>query len=49
MLVLVAIVAAFLGSYFGKRLLTKVTLRTVEWMVASMMMAIGIGLVGGLL
>ena len=48
-LVLLAIVAAFLGSYFGKRLLTKVTLRSVEWMVASMMMVIGIGLVGGLL
>jgi uncharacterized membrane protein YfcA len=48
-LVLVAIVAAFLGSYVGKRLLTQVTLRTVEWTVAAMMMAIGTGLVCGLL
>ena len=48
-LVLVAVVAAFLGSYFGKRLLKNVTLRTVEWTVAAMMIAIGIGLASGLL
>ncbi|HSN79299.1 MAG TPA: sulfite exporter TauE/SafE family protein [Rhodoferax sp.] len=47
-LVLVAVVSAFLGSYFGKRLLKKVTLRTVEWTVAAMMVAIGIGLTIGL-
>lgn len=48
-LVLVAVISAFLGSYFGKRLLKKVTLRTVEWTVAAMMIAIGIGLASGLL
>jgi uncharacterized membrane protein YfcA len=48
-LVLVAAVSAFLGSYFGKRLLKKVTLRNVEWTVAAMMVAIGLGLSTGLL
>lgn len=48
MLVVVAAVSAFLGSYFGKRLLRKVTLRTVEQMVAGLMVTIGIGLVCGL-
>lgn len=48
-LVLVAVVSAFAGSYFGKRLLKKVTLRTVEYTVAVMMIVIGVGLVGGLL
>lgn len=49
MLVLVAVMSAFLGSYFGKRLLKKATLRDVERMVAAMMIVIGIGLAGGLL
>jgi uncharacterized membrane protein YfcA len=48
-LVLVAAVSAFLGSYFGKRLLKKVTLRYVELSVAAMMVAIGTGLASGLL
>lgn len=48
-LVLVAVVAAFLGSYLGKRSLKKVTLRAVEWTVATMMIAIGTGLGCGLL
>ena len=48
-LVLVAAVSAFLGSYFGKQLLKAITLRYVEWTVAGMMVAIGIGLACGLL
>ena len=49
LLVLVAVMSAFLGSYFGKHLLKKTTLRFVEGIVAVMMTFIGIGLVGGLL
>lgn len=49
MLVLVAAMSAFLGSFFGTRLLKKVTLRYVEQIVAAVMIAIGIGLAGGLL
>lgn len=48
-LVLAAAVSAFLGSYLGKRLLKKVTLRSVEWTVAVMMVVIGAGLAAGLL
>jgi uncharacterized membrane protein YfcA len=48
-LVLAATVSAFVGSYFGKRMLKKVTLRSVELAVAAMMVAIGTGLTCGLL
>lgn len=47
--VLVATGSAFVGAYFGKRLLTKVTLRVVELAVATMMVLIGSGLASGLL
>lgn len=48
-LVLVAAISAFLGSYLGKRFMKKVTVRAVEWTVAALMVAIGGGLVSGLL
>lgn len=47
--VAVAIVAAFLGAYIGARLLKKVTLRFVQFVVAAMMVVIGIGLALGFL
>lgn len=47
-LVLVAAACAFAGSFFGKRLLKKVTLRYVERLVAVTMISIGIGLASGL-
>lgn len=47
--VLAATVCAFLGAYFGKRLVKKVTLRAVELTVAMMMMGIGAGLASGLI
>ncbi|MBP6006756.1 MAG: sulfite exporter TauE/SafE family protein [Rhodoferax sp.] len=47
--VLVATGSAFVGAYFGKRLLKKVTLRAVELAVATMMVLIGSGLASGLL
>jgi uncharacterized protein len=46
--VTVATVSAFVGSFLGKRLLPKVTLRTVQLVVAVAMLAIGVGLVSGL-
>jgi uncharacterized membrane protein YfcA len=49
MLVLAATVSAFLGAYFGKRMLKKVTLRVVELTVALMMIGVGIALASGLL
>lgn len=46
--VLTATLFAFLGSYFGKKLLTKVTLRSVQLTVAAAMLVIGAGLALGL-
>lgn len=48
-LVVGATLAAFAGAYVGKRLLGKVTLRSVELTVAGLMVVIGSGLAGGLL
>ena len=42
-----AILAAFLGAYFGARLLRTVTLRFVQVLVAAMMTVIGLGLASG--
>ncbi|MBI4807853.1 MAG: TSUP family transporter [Nitrosomonadales bacterium] len=47
--VAVGVVCAFIGSYFGKKLLHKVTLRAVQLTVASMMLIVGLGLMIGLL
>lgn len=44
-----AVVAAFVGAYFGARLLKKVTLRFVQFVVAAMMVVIGLGLAIGVL
>lgn len=44
-----AIIAAFVGSYVGARLLEKVTLRFIQVMVAVMMVGIGAGLAIGVL
>lgn len=48
-LVASATLAAFLGAFFGKRLLDKVTLRTVQLIVAVCMIAVGGGLATGLI
>lgn len=44
-----ALTYAFIGSFVGKRVLQKVTLRMVQLIVAIAMLVIGIGLVLGLL
>jgi uncharacterized protein len=46
--VAVATVCAFVGSFAGRRLLRKVTLRTVQLAVAAAMLAIGLALAAGL-
>jgi uncharacterized protein len=48
-LVIAATAAAFVGSYAGRRLLRKVTLRTVQLIVGVMLVLLGIGLAAGLL
>ena len=47
--VVAACLAAFLGAYFGKRLLGKVTMEFVRAAVAAMMGLVGLGLAAGLL
>jgi uncharacterized protein len=47
-LVLAATFAAFVGAFFGARLMKKVTLRTVQMIVGVMLMVAGIGMAIGL-
>ncbi len=47
--VAVSILCAFVGAVLGKRLLQKVTLRTVQRIVAGMMLLVGGGLMTGLI
>ena len=46
--VAVGTICAFIGSFMGKRMLQKVTLRTVQIVVAAAMLLIGAGLAAGL-
>jgi uncharacterized protein len=46
-LIVVAILAAFLGSFLGTRLLKKMTLHTVQAIVGGMLIFLGLGLVLG--
>ena len=46
--VAVGTICAFVGSFMGKRMLQKVTLRTVQIVVAGAMLLIGVGLAAGL-
>ncbi|MBI4268177.1 MAG: sulfite exporter TauE/SafE family protein [Chloroflexi bacterium] len=48
-LVLVGIVFAFIGSFVGARLVKKVTLRSVQYIVGAMLIVVGVGLTTGLL
>lgn len=47
-LVAVGAVAAFAGAFIGRRMLRKVTLRSVELFVAVLLIAIGLGMAAGL-
>ncbi len=48
-LVLLAIVFAFIGSFVGSRLVKKVTLHTVQYVVGVMLLIVGVGLATGLI
>ncbi len=47
-LILAATLAAFVGSFFGAKLMNKVTLRTVQIIVGVMLIAVGAGMASGL-
>ncbi len=49
LLVLIAIFFAFIGSFVGTRLVNKVTLIAVQYIVGIMLLIVGIGLAAGLL
>jgi uncharacterized membrane protein YfcA len=44
-----AVVAAFAGAFVGRRMLHKVSLRVVQWVVAVMLLAVAAGLGSGLI
>jgi uncharacterized membrane protein YfcA len=47
--VICATTAAFAGAYFGKKLVTKVTIRSVQIMVSIFLFIIAMGLILGIL
>lgn len=47
-LILAAVLAAFVGSFIGARLMKKVTLRAVQIIVGALLIAVGAGMAGGL-
>ena len=46
-LVALACLSAFVGAYAGARLIRKITLQWVQWLVSAMLLVIGLGLVTG--
>ena len=48
-LVVAATLSAFAGAFLGKRLITKVTLRSVQLIVGAMLVVVGLGMMAGLL
>jgi uncharacterized protein len=48
-LVISASLAAFVGAYAGAKLLKKITMQFVQWVVAALLIMVGVGLAGGLL
>jgi uncharacterized membrane protein YfcA len=48
-LVTAAVLAAFAGAILGNRFLKKITMRTIQWIVAAMLVLVSIGLAAGLL
>ncbi len=48
-LVLAATVAAFLGAFFGARMIKKVTLHTIQVLIGVMLIIVGLGMASGLI
>jgi uncharacterized membrane protein YfcA len=48
-LVVLGIVFAFIGSFFGARLIKKVTLRSIQYIVGILLIIVGIGLCSGII
>jgi hypothetical protein len=48
-LVLAATLSAFMGAFIGTRLIRKVTLQTIQWMVGALLVLVGILMSGGLI
>ncbi|MEE4191567.1 MAG: TSUP family transporter [Halieaceae bacterium] len=48
-LVAAASLSAFLGAYLGRKWLEKITLQTVRYIVSALLLAVGLGLVSGLM
>jgi hypothetical protein len=48
-LVIAASLSAFVGAYFGVRLLKKITIRTIQIAVSALLVIISLGLISGLL
>ena len=44
-----AVLSAFIGAYFGNRLLRKLTLRAIQQLVGAMLAVVGAGLIAGVL
>ena len=49
LLVAAASGCAFVGAYAGKRLLKKITFRSVQWIVSAFLVVVAIGLMSGFL
>jgi uncharacterized membrane protein YfcA len=48
-LVIAASVAAFVGAYFGKKLLQKITIKLVHWMVSALLLLVALALMTGII
>lgn len=48
-LVIVASLAAFTGAFVGKKLLTKITIRTIQVTVSALLVVVSLGLISGIL
>jgi uncharacterized membrane protein YfcA len=48
-LIVTASLSAFLGAYIGKRMIEKVTIRSIQWMVSALLIVVAFGLISGVI